>query len=118
MFKVDFEYNFLRISQNNVDNGATCLYNKDVASLATYGGEKMNNVKNIILTYMAAHNLKQQDMADKLNISRQSFNYKLNGKIAFSDKEKIVIAKLIGEDVGTIFFNPKVAAKATIVALQ
>lgn len=67
---------------------------------------------------MLDEELTQKDMANLLDISRQSFNYKLNGRVAFTDKEKIIIAELFNTDVASIFFNLNVVKLATRVAIQ
>lgn len=77
----------------------------------------MNNIKKILKAHMALEGVTQEDMANLLGIKRQTFNTKINGHIAFSDKEKILIAELFKTDVAAIFFNTKVdivSSKAVI----
>ncbi|MDP4174167.1 MAG: transcriptional regulator [Bacteroidota bacterium] len=78
----------------------------------------MNNIKRILLAYMNIGGLTQEDMGNLLGISRQSFNYKLNGRVAFTDKEKIKIAELFNTDVGSIFFSPNVSNVEIKVSVQ
>lgn len=78
----------------------------------------MNNIKRILLAYMSIEGLSQKDMGNLLGISRQSFNYKLNGRVAFTDDEKIKIADLFSTDVASIFFNANVAIRATKIAAR
>lgn len=55
----------------------------------------------------------QQDMADKLQISKQSYWNKENGRTAFSDEEKVKIKNMFTSDFPDItyeelFFNEMV----------
>ena len=77
----------------------------------------MNNTKKILATYMTLHGLNQKDMADLLDVTRQTFNYKINGRIPFKDTEKILIAELFKTDVGTIFFNNMVDVSSTKIVI-
>lgn len=51
----------------------------------------MNKVKG----YRNMLNLNQQEMADLLGISKQSYWNKENGKNEFNDKEKIIIKRIL-----------------------
>lgn len=51
---------------------------------------------------------KQYEMADKIGISRQTYNYKENGKLQFTSEEIIKISRELNltlEDVNGIFFD-------------
>lgn len=49
---------------------------------------------NRVAGYRVMLRLKQQDLADKLNISRQAYSEKERGNIPFKDSEKIIIREL------------------------
>lgn len=48
---------------------------------------------------MAEKMLSQQDMANKLRISRFSFNNKILGKNEFNEKEIAVLVELFGDEI-------------------
>ena len=67
-------------------------------------------MKNIIAGYRTMLGLTQQDLANKLGISRQAYSLKEKGKTSFSDSEKILIRDLVSEvvpniSIDSIFFN-------------
>lgn len=47
--------------------------------------------------YRVMLGLTQQAMADKLNISLQSYNNKETGKNAFNDRERLAIKSMVAE---------------------
>lgn len=52
----------------------------------------------------------KKDMADAIGKSETSYGKKERGEVAFSDDEKIIVAKELGltlEQVGDIFFDGK-----------
>lgn len=60
--------------------------------------------------YRVMMNFTQQQMADRLNISRQSYSEKERGNIPFKDDEKLFLKKLfltIDENItiDSLFFN-------------
>lgn len=57
------------------------------------GGYFMDRLKG----YRVMLGLTQSQMADKLNISLQSYNNKETGKTPFNDKEKRVIKSMVAE---------------------
>lgn len=50
---------------------------------------------NKIAGYRKMLGMTQQDMAKKMNISRQTYSLKENGKISFSDNEKVILKELL-----------------------
>lgn len=65
----------------------------------------MNKLKGI----MREKNVTQQELADKLGISVQSFNSKINGRTAFTIPEAINIIKILGiSNPKEIFFNENI----------
>lgn len=55
---------------------------------------------------------KQYEMADKIGISRQSYNSKENGKLQFLQEEIIKVSRELNltlEEVNKIFFNSKLS---------
>lgn len=67
-------------------------------------------MKNIIAGYRTMLGLTQQDLANKLGISRQAYSLKEKGRTPFSDSEKILIRDLVSEvvpniSIDSIFFN-------------
>lgn len=55
-----------------------------------------------IAGYRKMLDLTQKDMANKLGISKQSYWLKENGKVAFSDKEKLQIKNEVKEIIPDI----------------
>ncbi|HCM89314.1 MULTISPECIES: helix-turn-helix transcriptional regulator [Vagococcus] len=49
---------------------------------------------NRVAGYRVALKLKQSDMANKLNISRQAYSEKERGNVPFKDSEKIFLKEL------------------------
>ena len=71
-----------------------------------------NTVKPALKSYRLFMLLTQNDMARKLNISRQSYSNKERGITPFSDKEKLEIRDLIrlvdnSATIDNIFFDSK-----------
>lgn len=65
----------------------------------------MNKLKGI----MRENNVTQQELADKLGISVQSFNSKINGRTAFTVPEAMNIIEFLGiKNPEEIFFNNKI----------
>lgn len=65
----------------------------------------MNKLKGI----MREKNVTQQELADKLGISVQSFNSKINGRTAFTIPEAINIIEILGiSNPKEIFFNENI----------
>lgn len=52
---------------------------------------------NKIAGYRVMLGLTQRDIADKLNISSQSYSNKETGKTSFNDKEKIILKEFFNE---------------------
>lgn len=73
----------------------------------------MNRTKRIIKAFMALEAVDQKYMAELLGIKRATFNMKLNGHLAFTDKEKAAIADLFKSNVIDIFFNTGVDKMST-----
>lgn len=66
--------------------------------------------KNIIAGYRVYLGMTQKDVADYLNISRQSYSNKERGYRRFNDQEKIMLRKLFQEvdetlTIDKIFFD-------------
>ena len=53
------------------------------------------NLKNKIRGYRTMLGLTQKEMAERLNISAQSYFNKENGNVAFKDTEKIQIKEML-----------------------
>lgn len=65
----------------------------------------MNKLKGI----MRENGVTQQELADKLGISVQSFNSKINGRTAFTVPEAMNIIEFLGiKNPEEIFFNNKI----------
>lgn len=65
----------------------------------------MTNV-NLLKAKMVETGLTQQELADKMNISRVAMNYKLNGQREFTGKEIYTMCSILGiENKDPIFFN-------------
>lgn len=67
-------------------------------------------MKNIIAGYRTMLGCTQQDMAEKLDISRQAYYMKESGKVPFSDNEKVIFKSLVSElipeiTIDKIFFS-------------
>jgi len=69
--------------------------------------------KNKLAAYRKLHNLKQEDLASMLNISRTSYHYKESGKQEFRLNEAKKIADYFGVSIEEIFFNNDVNFKFT-----
>lgn len=69
------------------------------------GGDFMNgpNFKLKELRYM--HNLKQTDMAEKLNIAETTYNRKENGDSEFTESEILSICRIFFATPEEIFFD-------------
>lgn len=69
----------------------------------------LNNLLKRIRCYKG---YKQYEMADKVGISRQSYNYKENNKMQFTPEEIIKISRELNltlEEVDEIFFDGKLS---------
>lgn len=69
---------------------------------------------NKIAGYRKMLGMTQQDMAKRMQISRQTYSLKENGKISFSDDEKIILKELLIQifpniTIDEIFFRNKVS---------
>lgn len=65
----------------------------------------MNKLKGI----MRENNVTQQELADKLGISVQTFNSKINGRTAFTIPEAMKIIEFLGiKKPEEIFFDNKI----------
>lgn len=67
---------------------------------------------NFIRGYRIMMNLTQEEMAKKLNVSRQAYSEKERGNIPFNDVEKVKIKNIFREideeiTIDKIFFNQK-----------
>ncbi|MCB8516815.1 helix-turn-helix transcriptional regulator [Enterococcus durans] len=67
-------------------------------------------MNNKVVGYRKMLGYTQKDMAEKFNISRQSYHLKETGKIAFNDREKVKFKKMLQPlfadiTVDDIFFN-------------
>ncbi|AMB94409.1 helix-turn-helix transcriptional regulator [Aerococcus sanguinicola] len=68
---------------------------------------------NLLKGYRNALGMTQADMASELGISRQSYYMKEKGRVAFTDKEKIIVLSLFHKideklTIDQIFFTHKV----------
>lgn len=104
-------------NQKAIDNDKKWRYNLDqdfVASkndvksytppqpftLSTYGGgifQRKENAMSKLRGYRVMLGLTQQQMADKLEISLQSYNNKETKKTPFNDKERLAIKSMVAE---------------------
>lgn len=76
----------------------------------------MTNNK-LLKSKMVLHGLTASDVAEKLEISRQSFSYKVNGKRPFVLREIEILRDLLAlepKDVMDIFFANDVDETATV----
>jgi putative transcriptional regulator len=69
-------------------------------------------LKNKIVGYRKMLNFSQQDMANQLHISKQSYWNKENGKVPFNDAEKIIIRDMFHQinadlTIDELFFYSK-----------
>ena len=69
---------------------------------------------NKIAGYRKMLGMTQQDMAKRMQISRQTYSLKENGKISFSDDEKIILKELLIQifpniTIDEYFFRNKVS---------
>lgn len=72
-----------------------------------------------VVRYRNFLGLRQKDMAEILNISKQSYWKKENGKTPFTDEEKALIKSLLieyfpGITIDDIFFTQKVLKSTTL----
>lgn len=60
---------------------------------------------NNLVAYRKLHNLKQEDVAKILNMSKTSYSYKETGKQEFRLNEAKILADYFGTTIDNIFFN-------------
>lgn len=60
---------------------------------------------NNLVAYRKLHNLKQEDIARILNMSKTSYSYKETGKQEFRLNEAKTLADYFGTTIDDIFFN-------------
>ncbi|WP_195938662.1 helix-turn-helix transcriptional regulator [Romboutsia sp. 1001713B170131_170501_G6] len=60
---------------------------------------------NNLVAYRKLHNLKQEDVAKILNMSKTSYSYKETGKQEFRLNEAKILADYFGTTIDDIFFN-------------
>ncbi len=63
---------------------------------------------NNLVAYRKLHNLKQEDVAKILNMSKTSYSYKETGKQEFRLNEAKILADYFGTTIDNIFFNNSV----------
>lgn len=60
---------------------------------------------NNLVAYRKLHNLKQEDVAKILNMSKTSYSYKETGKQEFRLNEAKILADYFGTTIDDIFFT-------------
>lgn len=68
---------------------------------------------NKLAAYRKLHNLKQEDIAKILKMSKTSYSYKETGKQEFRLNEAKTIADYFGVSIDEIFFKNEVNIKLT-----
>lgn len=84
-----------------------------LSHLSIYGRgifQRKENTMSKLRGYRVMLGLTQQQMADKLNISLQSYNNKETKKTSFNDKERLAIKSMVAEikpdiTIDELFYN-------------
>lgn len=63
---------------------------------------------NKLAAYRKLHNLKQEDVAKMLNMSKVSYSYKETGKQEFRLSEAKALAEYFGVTIDSLFFTDEV----------
>lgn len=69
--------------------------------------------RNKLAAYRKLHNLKQEDVASMLNMSKTSYHYKETGKQQFRLNEAKALSDYFGVSIEDIFFTTEVNNKFT-----
>lgn len=100
---------FSKKVKNIVDSKLCVVYNKLInGQQKVYRKEKQMKNNNKLAAYRKLHNLKQEDVAKMLNMSKVSYSYKENGKREFSLSEAKTLADYFGVTIDSLFFNNEV----------
>ena len=100
---------FSKKVKNIVDSKLYVVYNKLInGQQKVYRKEKQMKNNNKLAAYRKLHNLKQEDVAKMLNMSKVSYSYKENGKQEFRLSEAKTLADYFGVTIDSLFFNNEV----------
>ena len=100
---------FSKKVKNIVDSKLYVVYNKLInGQQKVYRKEKQMKNNNKLAAYRKLHNLKQEDVAKMLNMSKVSYSYKENGKQEFRLSEAKTLADYFGVTIDSLFFSNEV----------
>ena len=99
---------FSKKVKNIVDSKLCVVYNKLInGQQKVYRKEKQMKNNNKLAAYRKLHNLKQEDVAKMLNMSKVSYSYKENGKQEFRLSEAKTLADYFGVTIDSLFLITK-----------